>query len=342
MIVDDEIIIARELEVRLTTLGYEVIGLAVSGDEAITLACKTCPDLVLMDINLKGDMDGIESATEICSRFSVPIIYLTAFADEKTLERARKTEPYGYIVKPFNERELQANIEMALYKHESEIRMQLQNALDAAEYEQRRIGQDLHDSIQQDLAGLSMLAQTLLDNLDKPAVALEAVGARQPRELAVKLVDGITRANHELRVISRGLVPMQLDTDGLMDALGELAFRTDDLDGITCAFKCEQPVSVSGHVIATHLYRIAQESVTNALKHAKPAHILLALDEDNGRLVLTIADDGIGFGNNGTANDGQGVKIMRYRASLIGAEVTIAPVATGGTLITCRLTKESQ
>jgi PAS domain S-box-containing protein len=123
LVVDDEIIIARELEARLAALGYEVLEIASSGQEAVELAEWARPDLVLMDIVLKGDMDGIEAAAEIRARFGIPSIYLTAYADEVTLQRAQVTEPFGYIVKPFSERELRANIEMALYKHQAESRL---------------------------------------------------------------------------------------------------------------------------------------------------------------------------------------------------------------------------
>lgn len=123
LIVDDEIIIARELEARLRNMGYQVPAIAASGPEAIANAERHRPELVLMDIVLKGEMDGIEAATEIRRRFQTPVIYLTAYTDDKTLKRAMITEPFGYIVKPFSERELRANIEMALYKHQVEKRL---------------------------------------------------------------------------------------------------------------------------------------------------------------------------------------------------------------------------
>jgi PAS domain S-box-containing protein len=123
LVVDDEIIIARELETRLTNLEYEVLQIASSGREALKVAEQTRPDLVLMDIVLKGEMDGIAAAAEIRRRWAVPIIYLTAYTDEDTLRRARVTEPFSYIVKPFSERELRANIEMALYKHQVESKL---------------------------------------------------------------------------------------------------------------------------------------------------------------------------------------------------------------------------
>jgi len=122
LVVDDEIIIARELESRLRSMGYEVTGIAASGAEALRLTMETSPDLVLMDIVLKGDMDGIETAAEIRQRYRFPIIYVTAYTDEVTIARAKITEPFGYIVKPFSERELHANIEMALYKDQMDKR----------------------------------------------------------------------------------------------------------------------------------------------------------------------------------------------------------------------------
>ena len=125
LIVEDDTLIAQEIEIRLIDLGYEIVGAASSGSEAIALAEKLQPALVLMDIMLKGEMDGIEAADYITRRMQIPIIYLSAFTDKATLQRAKITEPYGYIVKPFTERELQANIEMALYKHQSESKLRM-------------------------------------------------------------------------------------------------------------------------------------------------------------------------------------------------------------------------
>ncbi len=120
LIVEDEGIVARETELRLKDLGYIICGLAASGADAIKKAEKARPDVVLMDIMLKGEMDGIEAAEQIHSKLSVPIVYVTAHADETTLQRAKRTEPMGYLLKPFNERELHAAIEIAIYKHTTE------------------------------------------------------------------------------------------------------------------------------------------------------------------------------------------------------------------------------
>src|SRR5262245_27333331 len=117
LVVEDEAVVAINLQERLERLGYEVPALAACGEEAVRLAATVEPDLVLMDIRLKGSMDGIEAAEEIRRRYHRPVIYLTAYADEATLRRAQVTEPFGYLLKPFREPELYTCIEMALYKH---------------------------------------------------------------------------------------------------------------------------------------------------------------------------------------------------------------------------------
>jgi PAS domain S-box-containing protein len=123
LIVEDERIVARDIQNRLTQLGYEVVGVTRFGEEAVRLADQLRPDLVLMDIRLEGGMDGVDAALEIRRRAPVPIVYLTAYTDDDTLRRARVTEPLGYILKPFEERELRTVIEMALYKHQAERKL---------------------------------------------------------------------------------------------------------------------------------------------------------------------------------------------------------------------------
>jgi diguanylate cyclase (GGDEF)-like protein/PAS domain S-box-containing protein len=123
LVVEDESIVALDVKQRLEGMGYTVLDIVAYGDQAIQKAETLRPDLILMDIKLKGKMDGIQAAEIIHSCFNLPIIFLTAFADEPTLQRARVTESFGYILKPFEERELSINIEMALYKHEMENKL---------------------------------------------------------------------------------------------------------------------------------------------------------------------------------------------------------------------------
>jgi len=124
LVVEDESIVANDIRRRLTNLGYAVVDMAASAQEAIEKAEERHPDLVLMDIVLKGPMDGVEAAEYIRAHFDIPIVYLTAYADDRTLQRAKITEPFGYILKPFEERDLHISIQMALYKHQMERKVQ--------------------------------------------------------------------------------------------------------------------------------------------------------------------------------------------------------------------------
>ena len=120
LIVEDERIIAADLSDRLRRMGYEPVGMAHRGDQAIAMAEALRPDLVLMDIRLEGEMDGITAAREINRRFRIPSIFLSAYAEPATVERAKLAEPFGYLLKPFDDRELHANVEMALFRHRME------------------------------------------------------------------------------------------------------------------------------------------------------------------------------------------------------------------------------
>jgi PAS domain S-box-containing protein len=123
LVVEDELIVAMELKSRLGDLGYSVLQTVPSGEEAIKLVAEETPDIILMDINIKGAYDGIQTAEKIKAEYDIPVIFITAFADPQTLQRAKITEPYGYIIKPFEERELHTSIEIALYKHSMEKKL---------------------------------------------------------------------------------------------------------------------------------------------------------------------------------------------------------------------------
>lgn len=129
LVVEDESIVSKDIQYSLKKLGYNVVGAAATGEKAVELAGETKPDLVLMDIMLKGEMSGIDAAEQIRSNYTIPVIYLTAYADEKTLAKAKVTEPYGYIIKPFKEIDVHTSIEMALYKHRKEYEIKKERDL---------------------------------------------------------------------------------------------------------------------------------------------------------------------------------------------------------------------
>lgn len=145
LIVEDEIIVAQDIQKHLENLGFEVCGIASSGNQAIKKAKKTRPDLVLMDIVLKGDIDGIEAAEQIRSEDDIPVIYLTAYSDERTLQRAITTFPYGYLLKPLQERELRITLDMALYRHEMEKKVREAEARYKALFDRSLFAVYVHD-----------------------------------------------------------------------------------------------------------------------------------------------------------------------------------------------------
>jgi PAS domain S-box-containing protein len=205
--------------------------------------------------------------------------------------------------------------------------------LEIATLEQRRIGQDLHDGVGQELTGLCLMADGLVKQLaDLPAQA----------ELAAKIVAGLSRAHEQVRALSRGLIPVQVDPDGLRAALEDLAARTAEQSGTPCSFDSAGPVAVADAVTANHLYHIAQEAVSNALRHGRPRHVWIGLHAKDDTLTLSVRDDGIGVPAFVEAKRGLGVRIMRNRAGLIGGTLTIGPGDGGGTLVTCILSRKDR
>ena len=122
LVVEDDADIIRSIREGLEFHGYEMIGSAVSGEQALSMFEKKTPDLILMDIGLMGEMDGVETAEQIRSKFKIPVVYLTGLTENKIIDRAKLTEPYGYIVKPFELCELKAAIEIALHKHANQMK----------------------------------------------------------------------------------------------------------------------------------------------------------------------------------------------------------------------------
>jgi two-component system, response regulator PdtaR len=163
LVVEDEGIVAQEIKSRLEKSGYLVCAVAHDGRTAIAHAGEMQPDLVLMDIRLKGEMDGIDAAGLIRERFNLPVVYLTAYTDPATLERAKANEPFGYVVKPFETRSLMVSIEIALHRHRSEseriYREKLQAVLETA-------GAICHE-LNQPMMAISGHTELLMDTLDQ-------------------------------------------------------------------------------------------------------------------------------------------------------------------------------
>lgn len=169
LIVEDEAITAMDVKNRLENLDFEIVGIASRGQEAIQKTEEFKPDLVLMDIILKGDMDGIEAATEIQEHFDIPVIYLTAFSDEKTLDRVKLTKPYGFITKPINQYGLEGTIKTAIYKHTLDKKLEesekkLKNAYKLLEKKVKKRTFELEETLAK-LKESENQFKTLADNL---------------------------------------------------------------------------------------------------------------------------------------------------------------------------------
>jgi len=193
--------------------------------------------------------------------------------------------------------------------------------------EQQRIGGELHDGLGQVLTGLACLAQSLHRDLE--------TGDPARAEAAAELGRGIQTALGQVRTLVKGLAPVQLDADSLQAALWELAADTERRCEVACRFSCGSSARIDDGHVATHLYRIAQEAVTNAVRHGRPRNISIGLKTENGRIALTVADDGVGMQDGREPTTGRGLHIMRYRAGMIGGSLHVESAPDGGTVITC-------
>src|ERR1039458_497073 len=203
--------------------------------------------------------------------------------------------------------------------------------LRVSEREQRRIGHELHDSLCQHLTGTALAGQVLGERLAAKSLP-EAADADKVVEL---VEEGITLA----RDLARGLYPVEMEAEGLMAAFQELADSISNGARVRCVFECGAPVLMRSEAAATHLYRIAQEAVRNAIQHGKPKRIGLTLSERNGLVTLTVEDDGVGVPEDVPRSGGLGIRIMAHRAAMIGGAFSIEPAPTGGTIVTCSIPK---
>jgi PAS domain S-box-containing protein len=199
--------------------------------------------------------------------------------------------------------------------------------LEISDREQRRIGQDLHDDLCQQLAGIEFMSQSLGQNLTMRS-APEAAAAME----ITKLIRG---AISHTRDLARGLSPVMLEAEGLMPALEQLADNTEKLFNVSCQLCHDSGVLIEHHSMAIHLYRIAQEAVSNAIKHGRASEIIIKLARLSERGLLIIEDNGTGFGDRNGRRTGMGLHIMQYRAGMIDGSLIVESQAGGGARVIC-------
>ncbi len=213
---------------------------------------------------------------------------------------------------------------IALLEHSQRLEREI---VHISEAEQRRIGQDLHDGLCQNLAALGCAAESLRDDLQKLHLSPEATSAG---ELADLLRDAVV----ETRDLAHGLAPAQVAQMGLVLALESLAQSVSRLQGVTCAFQSHGQRANYDERVALHLYRIAQEAINNAIRHGKARNIVISLGATGQLMTLRVSDDGTGISRPVYSN-GMGLAIMHYRARLAGGELRVECGKDGGTMVTC-------
>jgi signal transduction histidine kinase len=222
---------------------------------------------------------------------------------------------------------------VVVYRDMSARKQMEKQVAEISDREQRRIGQDLHDSLCQHLVSIAFASELLRDKLERCRMA----EAAQAECIAEMVNEGISQA----RTLARGLYPVRLEVDGLASALEELAAAVQTRNNVTCRFSSEERVLIYDEVAGNNLYRIAQESVNNAIKHGRCKNISIGLGAVDEEVTLTIKDDGVGFPSDLDASAGMGLNIMNYRAKMIGASLDIRRGVGGGTIVLCSFHNEN-
>src|SRR5450631_2854201 len=263
VVVEDERVVALHLRQQLTRLGYEVSAIATKGDQALDQIAVHRPDVVLMDIHIEGDMDGIDTALKIPDDWQVPVIYLTAYSEDSTLERARRSKPYGYLLKPFSERELHATIQMALERHRADIQLA----------EQTR---DLHSTVDAKNNELAIASREIENQSDQRQKAEAALSQAQKMEAVGRLTGGLAHDFNNLmqvvvgnlgiitRIAPDDLARLRRAAESALQAAQKAVVVTQRL----LAFAAQQPlrpkpVNVNGLVagMSELLHRSLEESI---------------------------------------------------------------------------------
>lgn len=219
---------------------------------------------------------------------------------------------------------------------EIEERKQLEEMiLGISEREQKRIGQELHDSLGQQLTGIAFTAKVLEKKL----------ASRSIKEAAdvTEIMNLVKQAMEQTRGLAKGLHPVDLDGGSLVMSLRELAATTEKLFSTNCVLKCDKPISIQDSVVATHLYRITQEAITNAIKHGKAKNIRIELANAGNKSILMIKSDGLDFPKDvDIRGDGMGLQVMDHRADIIGGYLNVHAGTGGGTVVVCAFPNENK
>ena len=286
------------------------------------------PDLVIANLQL-ADGDGIELLAS-SGTAPYPVLITSEQGGEQLAVDVIKAGAMDYVVKSATTPAALPEIVAAVFYEWSMMldhrRLQLE-MVEMPQREQQRLGRDLHDGLGQQLTGLGLMARSLAKRL--------AGAATREREMAEQLATGLEQALTQVRSLSRGLIPVETDARGLVSALEELAARVSEQSGVRIDLQHENPILISDNETATHVYRIVQEAINNAVKHAQADTITLILEADENEAVIEVRDNGQGLPGDLHQRTGLGLRTMFHRCQLFGGSLDIYTHDEGGTRVRC-------
>lgn len=355
LIVESEVGVAKGLQSQLCEWGCKMVGCAISGAEALQQAKELHPDLVLMDIALDGEIDWIETTNLIYKDCDIPVIYIVADVDARTLERVHTTRPFAVLLKPVALPTLRSAIETAARTRQSILQLKAQLSMRGVENarlnvaaqenakrlqalshqligiqetERRYIARELHDEIGQALTAINMIlqgAQSLTD--------ISVIQTRLTDSLAI-----LNMALQQVRKISLDLHPSLLDDLGLVPALRWYADREATWSEFQVQVQAREEMNDLPEELKLVCFRVVQEALTNISRHAQAQQVIIQLWETDGSIHLTVHDNGQGFDvheafNGAAQGRSLGLLGMRERVQLVGGELEIASAPHCGTEI---------
>lgn len=309
----------------------------ISGKQAIIQIAKNQPELLLLDLRL-ADASGSTILAQLKEvGLDVPFIVVTGQGDERIAVEMMKQGALDYVMKDTNmlsrlprvvgraleklaDQRALASAQAALLESEQQI-------LVVSESERQRIGADLHDNLGQQLTAIELLCHSLREDL---------ISQPELEDRMARICRFLQESVAQTRQLARGLMPVSLTTEGLVDSLSEMTKRMSN-EKISCELCCHGQVQLLDHQVATHLFRIAQESVNNAFKHGHPTRVTVSLSEEDGAIQLRIEDNGQGLPPREKIGAGLGLEIIKHRANVIGASIETVSSPGKGVQIICTL-----
>lgn len=337
LVVDDDAGMLHLMAETLRAEGFEV-ETAATGSAALNRLRRRAPDLLLLDLKMQG-VDGSTLVQRIRQDHArVPFLVVTGQGDEKVAVEMMKQGALDYVMKDTGLLDLLPGVvrrAIEAIEREHALAFTEREILRISDREQRRIGQDLHDGLGQQLTAIEFMCQSLKSDLAKSNPAL----VDQVSLMGRFLREAVTQT----RALAHGLTAFLLDASGLQVALAELAERTAQTGRAGCRFECSDAVVLKDNETAVQLYRIAQEAVSNALRHSEAREIVIGLSSVGGAIEMCVADDGKGLPEPGNPvpRTGIGLQVMRHRANSIGAELTVESRRGRGVRVCCTLRPNS-